>query len=139
MKSIAKVKKWLTVGCASLCIAGIAGGIVQADSVGVNLHTNETQASTACLGNSTGKYQWTCIMGIPTIKKHAEFVLYRGNDSKNCKSVKARKIMKPGDSQYQTEVSIKRENYTMAKVTIYGNDETNPETGAIAGTVLKNY
>lgn len=139
MRSIAKVKKWLTVGCASLCIAGIAGGIAQAASVGVNLHIDEKQASTACLGNTTGKYQWTCIMGIPTIKKEAEFVLYQGKDSKDCTHRRAKKYMAPGDAQYQTTLSVDKDKYTVAKVTIYANNKTDPQEGAIAGTVLKNY
>lgn len=138
MKSITKFKKWLTVGCASLCIVGITGGIVQASSVGVNLHTNEKQVSTACLGNTTGKYQWTCIMGV-TIKKEAEFVLYKGADSKTCTQVKKRKYMEPGDAQYQEVLSINKDSFTVAKVTIYGNNKTDPQTGCIAGTVLKNY
>lgn len=139
MKSISKIKRRLVAGLFSFSVLGIAGGIVQAASVGVNLHIDEKQVSTACLGNTTGKYQWTCIMGIPTIKKEAEFVLYQGKDSKDCTHRRAKKYMAPGDAQYQTTLSVDKDKFTVAKVTIYANNKTDPQEGAIAGTVLKNY
>ena len=138
VKNIIKIKKRLIVGCASLCIVGITGGIVQASSVGVNLHTDKKQVSTACLGNTTGKYQWTCIMGT-TIKKEAEFVLYEGKDSKTCTKVTKKVYMEPDEAQYQEVLSLNNKDSTVAKVTIYGNNKTDPQTGCIAGTVLKNY
>lgn len=138
MKNIAKLKKWLIVGCASLGIMEVTGGIVQAASVGANLHSSEKQVSTACLGNTTGKYQWTCIVGT-TIEKEVEFVLYEGKNSKTCTKTNAKKYMEPGQAQYQKVISLKDDTSTVAKVTIYGNDRTDPQTGCIGGTVLKNY
>lgn len=96
------------------------------------LYSNETSKETACVGNSNNCFYWWGNVG-STSDYPVQFIMYGGKNSSNCSTTLTYKTVQIGGSYSPTRVSASSSSYSVGKVTMYGNDSSNPKVNCIAG------
>lgn len=113
----------------------VLGNTVSAGQVVAVLNTDQTKKSTACLGNTTGKYQMVGCTS--TTSKHAvEYYLLAGEDSSKL-SKQVDKFSWSKSSFFKNKYTVSTK-YTVAKATMYGNKKSNPKKDNYANVILSN-
>lgn len=131
-----KVKKRAMVLALTLALTWGTCLVAYASASAV-LMSDETSKSTACVGNTSGKfYYWGNVASASSY--NVQFVVYGGKNSSNCNTSLEKRVCAPGTTFDKTSVPADSSTYSVGKVTMYGNTVENPKKNCIAGVTINN-
>lgn len=131
-----KTRKKAMVLVLTFALTWGAALVAHASSTAVLL-ASEKEKSTGAVANVNGGFTWW--RQVETISKYdVQFIMFGGTNSNNLNNVITSCVKAPGESFSIAFVKASTATNNVGKVTLFGNNQSNPQKDCIAGAGISS-